>query len=56
VVEHFLKQSEVGQVSMGLQIKAALETVVGHQVAKTTGYRVLRRPQWRQGVPRPRHL
>jgi hypothetical protein len=55
VVEHFLKQSEVGQVSTGLPIKAALEIAVGHQVAKTTGYRVLRRHPWRQGVPRPRH-
>lgn len=55
VVEHFLKQSEEGQVSTGLQIKAALETVVGHQVAKTTVYRVLRRHQWRQVGPRPRH-
>jgi transposase len=55
VVEQFLKQSEVGQVSTGLQIKAALETVVGHQVAKTTVYRVLRRHRWRKVVPRPRH-
>jgi transposase len=55
VVEQFRKQSEVGQVSTGLQVKATLETVVGHQVAKTTVYRVLRRHQWRQVVPRPRH-
>jgi transposase len=55
VVEQFLKQSEVGQVSTGLQIKAALETVVGHQVAKTTVYRVLRRHRWRKVAPRPRH-
>jgi transposase len=55
VVDQFLKQSEVGQVSTGLQIKAALETVVGHQVAKTTVYRLLKRHQWRKLVPRPRH-
>ena len=55
MVEQFLKQSEVGQVSTGLQIKAALETVVGHQVAKTTVYRVLRHHQRRKVVPRPRH-
>jgi hypothetical protein len=28
---------------------------VGHPVAKTTGYRVLKRHQWRKVVPRPRH-
>src|ERR671919_646605 len=55
VVDQFLKQSEVGQVSTGLQIKAALETVVGHQVAKSTVYRLLKRHQWRKLVPRPRH-
>ena len=55
VVDQFLKQSEVGQVSTGLQIKAALETVVGHPVAKTTVYRLLKRHQWRKLVPRPRH-
>ena len=55
VVDPFLKHSEVGQVSTGLQIKAALETVVGHQVAKTTVYRILKRHQWRKRVPRPRH-
>jgi transposase len=55
VVEPFLKQSEVGQVSTGLPIKAALEEVVGHQVAKTTVYRLLKRHQWRKVVPRPRH-
>jgi transposase len=55
VVDQFLKQSEVGQVSTGLQIQAALEEVIGHQVAKTTVYRLLKRHQWRKVVPRPRH-
>ena len=55
VVDQFLKQSEVGRVSTGLQVKPALEKAVGHQVAKTTVYRVLKRHQWRKVVPRPRH-
>jgi transposase len=55
VVDQFLKQSEVGRVSTGLQLKPALENVVGHPVAKTTVYRVLKRHQWRKVVPRPRH-
>ena len=42
-------------MSTGLQLKAALEIVVGHQVAKTTVYRVLRHHQRRKVVPRPRH-
>ena len=55
VVGHFLKQSEVGRVSTGRQVKPALEKAVGHAVAKTTVYRVLKRHQWRKGVPRLRH-
>lgn len=55
VVDPFLEQSEVGRVSTGLQVKPALEKAVGHQVAKTTVYRVLKRHQWRKVVPRPRH-
>jgi transposase len=54
VVDHFLQQSEAGRVSTGLQVKPALEKAVGHQVAKTTVYRVLKRHQWRKVVPRPR--
>jgi transposase len=55
VVDKFLKQSAKGQVSRGLKIRAALEKAVGHKVAKTTLYRVLKRHQWRKVVPRPYH-
>jgi hypothetical protein len=50
----FLKQREVGRVSPGLQVNPALEKAVGHQMAKTPGYRVLKRHPWRKVVPRPR--
>ena len=50
-----LQQSAVGQVSTGIRLKPALEKAVGHRGAKTTVYRVLKRPQWRKVVPRPRH-
>ena len=55
IVDQFLKQSELGQVSTGLQVKPALEQAVGHPVAKTTVYRILKRHQWRKVAPRPRH-
>jgi transposase len=55
VVDQFLKQSKLGQVSTGLQVKPALEKAVGHPVAKTTVYRILKRHQWRKVAPRPRH-
>jgi len=55
IVDQFLKQSEAGRVSTGLQVKPALEQAVGHPVAKTTVYRVLKRHQWRKVAPRPRH-
>lgn len=55
VVEQFLNNSAVGQVSTGLQLKPALEQAIGHRVAKTTVYRLLKRHQWRKVVPRPRH-
>jgi transposase len=55
LVAKFIKRSAVGQVSTGSMLKPALEKAVGHRVAKTTGYRVLKRHQWRKVVPRPRH-
>ena len=55
IVERFVKRSAAGQVSTGIQIKPAFEKAVGHRVAKTAVYRILKRPQWRKVVPRPRH-
>ena len=36
-------------------LKPELEKAVGRRVAKTTGYHILKRHQWRKVVPRPRH-
>lgn len=55
VVSKFLQKSTLGQVSTGSQLKPALEKAIGRQVHKTTVYRILRRQQWRNVVPRPRH-
>jgi transposase len=53
IVGQFVQKSVKGQVSTGLMMKAALEKAVGHKVAKTTVYRMLKRHQWRKVVPRP---
>ena len=55
LVDKFLKQSALGQVSTGTHIKPALEKAIGRRVHKTTVYRILKRHQWRKVVPRPRH-
>jgi transposase len=55
VVDPCLEKSAVGQVSIGLQLQPTLEQALGHKVAQTTVYRLLKRHQWRQVVPRPRH-
>lgn len=55
IVNKFLRKSAVGQVSTGTLLKPTLEKAVGHPVAKTTVYRVLKRHHWRKVVPRPRH-
>ena len=54
LVDKFLKQSALGQVSTGTHIKPALEKAIGRRVHKTTVYRILKRHQGRQVAPRPR--
>jgi hypothetical protein len=36
-------------------IKPALEARLGHPLATRTVYRMVARPPWRKGVPRPQH-
>ncbi len=55
LLESFYLESIAGQVSTGRGVKAVLEQEVGHAVAKSTVYRLMKRHQWRQVVPRPRH-
>lgn len=53
LLEGFRRASPAGQVSTAREIKAALETTLGHPVAKSTVYRLLKRHHWRKVVPRP---
>jgi transposase len=55
LLESFYPQSVAGHVSTGRGVKAVLEQEVGHAVAKSTVYRLMKRHQWRKVVPRPRH-
>ena len=54
-VDKFIKHSAKGEVSRGLQVRPALGKAVGHKVAKTPLYRVLKRQQWRKVAPHPYH-
>jgi transposase len=51
----FVEQAERGGVLIVSEIKAAYERAVGHQVPKSTVYRMLARHGWRKIAPRPRH-
>lgn len=57
---NFLKSFEdkaiSGQISTVLEIKKAYEKNVGHEVHKTTIYRLLKRHGWRKVMPRPFHV
>lgn len=55
LLESFYPESVAGRVSTGRGVKAVLEQEVGHAVAKSTVYRLMKRHPWRQVVPRPRH-
>jgi len=51
----FFDQASQGGILIASEIKRAYEAVVGHNVAKTTVYRMLDRHGWRKIMPRPRH-
>lgn len=55
LLQEFRQASHAGQMSTAQEIKAALESAVGHPVAKSTVYRLLQRHQWRKVTPRPAH-
>ena len=54
VVSKSLRQRARGRVSTGNQIKPGLERASGQRAPKATAYRILRRQQGREVVPRPR--
>jgi transposase len=49
LLESFYPEGVAGHVSTGRGVKAALEQEVGHAVAKSTVYRLMKRHQWRKG-------
>jgi Winged helix-turn helix len=50
-----MEKSRSGHRLTVRDIRAELERMLGHTVAKSTIYRMLKRHQWRKLVPRPQH-
>ena len=55
LIESFKNKAVKGHIATAREIKDAVEEKVGHQVHKTTIYRLLDRHQWHKIVPRPSH-
>lgn len=55
LLKGFLGHASQGGILVVSQIKRAYEERVGHEVAKTTTYRMLTRHGWRKIAPRRRH-
>jgi len=55
VLESFVEQAKQGEVVVIADIHHAYETAVGHAVAESTVYRLLKRHGWRKLTPQPRH-
>lgn len=54
-LQPFFERAATGDIATAAQIKQAFEQKIGHNVHKTTIYRLLDRHQWRKVVPRPFH-
>lgn len=54
-LESFVEQATQGKVVIIAEMHEAYEAAVGHSVAKSTLYRLLKRHGWRKLTPRPRH-
>lgn len=55
LLESFKTKAIQGYIATAKEIKLAYEQQVGHQVHKTTIYRLMDRHQWHKIVPRPSH-
>jgi len=55
-LKSFEDKASSGQIGTALEIKTAYENIVGHEVHKTTIYRMLKRHGWRKVMPRPFHV
>ena len=51
----FAERAKAGSLLIVSEVHAALEAHVGHPVAESTTYRILKRNGWRKIVPRPFH-
>jgi len=55
-LKSFVDKASSGQISTASEIKRLYEKRVGHEVHKTTIYRLLKRHGWRKVMPRPFHV
>jgi len=55
-LEPFKKKAITGQIATTFEIHKELKKLLGHNVHKTTAYRLLKRHGWRKIVPRPFHV
>ena len=55
LLEAFLGEAERGEILQVSDVKARYQEAVGHEVPKSTVYRLLARHGWRKVAPRPRH-
>ncbi|MBF0583189.1 MAG: winged helix-turn-helix domain-containing protein [Magnetococcales bacterium] len=54
-LQPFIAKALTGQIATAKEIHRALEERVGHKVAISTTYRLLKRHGWRKLAPRPKH-
>lgn len=55
LVDRFVEQAKAGGILVVSEIHRAYEREVGHEVPKSTIYRMLARQGWRKVAPRPHH-
>lgn len=55
ILSTFFQKAQSGGVLVVSEVKSKYEEILGHPVAKSTVYRMLKRHGWRKIAPRPRH-
>lgn len=51
----FFARAEAGELATAAEVQCAFEALIGHEVEKSTIYRLLHRHGWRKLMPRPKH-
>ena len=51
----FFARAEAGEIATAAEVQCAFEALIGHEVEKSTIYRLLHRHGWRKLMPRPKH-